>query len=275
VTAWATATRIARGTDPLTAEAPAAPPATPSSPEHPVLTDPPSSKPTTLAPADADGDGVPDASDNCVNIFNPDQADANRDATGDACATGGRDSTTPAAPTIAKSVNLTGVSGDVRIGIKGADGKVQYVDLSSVAQIPVGATVDTTGGQVTLTSADTSGKPQSGTFSGGSFTVIQRPRERGLVELKLAGPVTSCPTGSLRAKRKVNPIRRLWGRDHHGRFRTRGRHGTATVRGTRWLTEDRCDGTLYKVTQGAVDVRDPHVRGPVRLTAGERHLVRP
>ena len=34
------------------------------------------------------------------------------------------------------------------------------------------------------------------------------------------------------------------------------RHSHATVRGTRWLTEDRCGGTLTRVTEGAVVVRD-------------------
>ena len=34
---------------------------------------------------DADGDGVPDASDNCPNTPNPDQADSDGDGVGDAC----------------------------------------------------------------------------------------------------------------------------------------------------------------------------------------------
>ncbi len=34
---------------------------------------------------DSDGDGVPDASDNCPMVFNPDQADSNHDGFGDAC----------------------------------------------------------------------------------------------------------------------------------------------------------------------------------------------
>lgn len=37
------------------------------------------------APADADGDGVPDVNDNCVNTPNADQADTNSDGEGDAC----------------------------------------------------------------------------------------------------------------------------------------------------------------------------------------------
>lgn len=39
----------------------------------------------TLPTADADGDGVPDASDNCPAVANPDQADGDFDGTGDAC----------------------------------------------------------------------------------------------------------------------------------------------------------------------------------------------
>jgi hypothetical protein len=37
------------------------------------------------ASSDADGDGVPDGSDNCPAAANPDQADADRDRLGDAC----------------------------------------------------------------------------------------------------------------------------------------------------------------------------------------------
>jgi hypothetical protein len=40
-------------------------------------------QPTT----DSDNDGVPDATDNCPNVNNPDQRDTNRDGVGDACDT--------------------------------------------------------------------------------------------------------------------------------------------------------------------------------------------
>ncbi len=36
-------------------------------------------------PLDTDGDGVPDATDNCVLIYNPDQWDSNGNWIGDAC----------------------------------------------------------------------------------------------------------------------------------------------------------------------------------------------
>ena len=35
--------------------------------------------------ADTDGDGVPDAQDNCPTTFNPNQADWDNDGTGDVC----------------------------------------------------------------------------------------------------------------------------------------------------------------------------------------------
>jgi hypothetical protein len=38
-------------------------------------------------PPDADGDGIPDASDNCPAVFNPNQADCDGDGTGDLCDT--------------------------------------------------------------------------------------------------------------------------------------------------------------------------------------------
>jgi hypothetical protein len=38
-----------------------------------------------IAPIDTDGDGRPDATDNCPTIFNPTQADCNNNGVGDAC----------------------------------------------------------------------------------------------------------------------------------------------------------------------------------------------
>ncbi|AFU98474.1 PHB depolymerase family esterase [Simiduia agarivorans] len=40
-------------------------------------------------PTDTDGDGVPDATDNCPAVANPDQADSDGDGTGDACDSSG------------------------------------------------------------------------------------------------------------------------------------------------------------------------------------------
>src|SRR6185437_5907630 len=42
-----------------------------------------------------------------------------------------------------------------------------------------------------------------------------------------------------------------------GNSRTEGHDGSATVRGTTWLVEDRCNGTtFFKTKRGIVSVRD-------------------
>ena len=69
-------------------------------------------------------------------------------------------------------------------------------------------------------------------------------------------------------------VRRLWGRDRGGRFRSHGRHSHATVRGTRWVTVDRCDGTATRVTEGAVAVRDFTRHRTVVVRAGHTYVAK-
>ena len=71
--------------------------------------------------------------------------------------------------------------------------------------------------------------------------------------------------------KKKKPVRRLWGHGK-GRFRTKGRYSSATVRGTEWVTTDRCDGTLTSVTQGVVSVRDFTRNKTVSVAAGKSYL---
>lgn len=114
--------------------------------------------------------------------------------------------------------------------------------------IPVGSTVDVTSGHVKLTSAKRYGGTQSGEFSQGAFVVTQ-DKSTDLTDLKLAGGSFGTCAAAARAHKPVvgasNKRRRLFGRAH-GHFRTRGRNSSATVRGTEWLTEDRCTGTVVK-----------------------------
>jgi ferric-dicitrate binding protein FerR (iron transport regulator) len=86
----------------------------------------------------------------------------------------------------------------------------------------------------------------------------------------------TCTGGRARAAAastgKRPPRRALWGRDDHGRFRTRGSNSVATVRGTAWYVEDRCDGTLTRVSKGSVSVRDLHRQRTVVVKAGKSYL---
>ena len=51
------------------------------------------------------------------------------------------------------------------------------------------------------------------------------------------------------------PVRRLWGTGK-GRYVTKGKYASATVRGTFWEVADYCDGTLIQVRTGTVAVKD-------------------
>ena len=75
-------------------------------------------------------------------------------------------------------------------------------------------------------------------------------------------------------KKKRKPPRRLWGSDSKGKFRTRGGNSVATVRGTAWYVEDRCDGTLTRVSKGSVSVYDRGRHRTVVVRAGHSYLAR-
>ena len=107
--------------------------------------------------------------------------------------------------------------------------------------------IDATHGKVKLISAKPTGGTQSGVFSEGAFVVTQRKSD-GLTDLTLSGGDFSvcnkaAAAGAPITAAKRNRRRRLFGRAH-GRFRSRGRNSSATVKGPDWLTEDRCDGTV-------------------------------
>jgi hypothetical protein len=180
----------------------------------------------------------------------------------------------PPPPVLGKSVNVDERDGAVMVKVPGVPA---FVALSQVASVPVGSIVDTRNGSVTLRTALPDGKTQSAVFHGGLFEVRQPKRAAGVTETRLRGPLPTCGSGSARAattskERKRRPSRRLWGRDNNGRFRTRGGNSVATVRGTSWFTEDRCDGTLTRVSSGSVSVRDLRQHRTILVRAGQSYL---
>ena len=98
-----------------------------------------------------------------------------------------------------------------------------------------------------------------------------------LVELRLvSGNFSVCkrtPAMLGKAKPPQKTVRRLWAKGA-GQFRTRGRYASAAVRGTYWLTADRCDGTLTSVKQGKVEVFDFVKRVRVTVPAGKSYAGR-
>src|SRR6201999_1589512 len=137
----------------------------------------------------------------------------------------------------------------------------------------LGSTGDVKKGVVRLTSEPApGGDPQSANFYGGIFLVTQ---PGGIVVLKLTEALAKCaPADASGSARKKPKSRRLWG-DGRGRFQTNGQYSSATVRGTKWLVQDSCRGTLTRVATGVVAVRDRVKKKNVRLTAGKSYLARP
>jgi hypothetical protein len=177
------------------------------------------------------------------------------------------------APELGTQVGAAPESGTVLVMEKGSDA---FAPLDADAGLPVGSVVDARDGAVKLTTRLASGGTQSGTFWGAVFQVRQRRSEGGLTELILRGPKMDCgPRTSRAAKARPHRRRGLWGRDSKGRWRTRGRGSQATTRGTRWYTEERCDGTFTKVSEGAVEVRDFRRKRTVIVKAGHSYLAGP
>jgi hypothetical protein len=177
----------------------------------------------------------------------------------------------PPPPTPGQTVNVVPVSGRVLVREPGSG---RFVELTATDQLPVGSQVDTTGGTIQLTAARAGGATDTTNFFDGIFTILQ-DAPTALTELRLEGGDFSCLEPSafgLQATKK--PIRRLWG-SGKGKFRTRGKYSSATVRGTRWKTEDRCDGTLTLVEEGVVAVRDFVRNADVTLRVGQSYLAAP
>ncbi len=211
----------------------------------------------------------------------------------------------PPPPVLGKSVNVTTVSGVVYIelppGAKLASvspfsaGSLEaqafaaltkgqsFVPLTEARQIPVGSTLDTTGGVARITTATTSskkGKLQSGDFGAGIFKLLQRRTQRGLTDLNIIDNHSARQVCASSGKARIaatHPSSKVLGRlnaSSHGRFTARGHYSAATVRGTIWSVANQCDGTLTRVKRGVVSVRDFRRRKTITLFTGESYLAR-
>jgi hypothetical protein len=196
----------------------------------------------------------------------------------------------PAPPVPGKSAVVRVVSGTVLIKLPGKG----FVPLTAAANIPIGSQLDTTKGRVALTTAaDTGGtKTQTADFYRGIFQVKQTvPKKKPskpaalTTDLVMKGQIARSQCAPLKGaraaadaakKKKKGPkavLGQLWG-NGKGKFRTNGKYSSATVRGTIWLVQDRCDGTLTKVTRGTVRVRDNRRKKTVTVKAGHSYLAR-
>ena len=188
------------------------------------------------------------------------------------------------------SAIVQAVSGRITVTLPGQS---SHSVASLGENVPIGTVVDATNGTAALTTAFTKrGATQRAIFFDGKFTVRQRRGTGSITDIILsssrfgalcgrgsraasarAGGTLIAKSAASKSGKSKKVVSRLWG-DGKGRFRTKGRNGAATVRGTRWLTEERCDGTLTRVRRGRVSVKDNRTGKTVTVTAGHSYLAR-
>ena len=142
--------------------------------------------------------------------------------------------------------------------------------------------------KITTTRNRSGSNTQSAKFYDGRFQLRQSDGKKPLTTARLSGELEDCSSdrsgaGLDHAAKKAKKGRSLFG-SGSGRFRTSGNSGSATVRGTTWLLEDRCDGSTFirvdsshvRPPKTALDVDDFGKPGKrdVHLAVGESYLAR-
>jgi len=237
-------------------------------------------RPAQQPVGDRDGDSILDAADNCPDAANKDQADKDKDEIGDVC----DESDASVGPLLAKRVIAKIQSGTVTVQLPGQ----AFKPLNGAIVLPVGSVVDATKGRLAVTSAAGAAKSskvptQKADFYDGIFQIKQRRAKAPVTDIELrsanfnkvcgrSSRTTGAGAGAAQSTAK-KVVARLWG-NGKGLFRTRGRHSSGTVRGTIWLTEERCEGTFTRVTKGVVIVRDLRLKRDITVRAGRGYLAR-
>jgi hypothetical protein len=249
---------------------------------------------------DADGDGVPDARDDCPAAANAGQADADHDGVGDACETlpPGTDP-----PVTGQSVVVQVLSGSVFVKLPAAAASSSarrfaqaaplagFVPLKGIASVPVDTVVDARRGRLAIESSvdgrriGSGGARQSAVLAAGIFRVRQLrlalgSRKRTPTDFVLtsapgaeAACVSAPATGPIKG-RAHSIVRALSATTTKGNFRIVGGAGISSARDATWASEDRCDGTRTDVGKGHVAVLDRKRKRTVTVGAGRSYLVR-
>jgi hypothetical protein len=243
---------------------------------------------------DRDGDGIADASDNCPDKANSDQADSDKDGVGNAC-----DVLPPGdrPPEPGKTAVVKLLSGDVfvklptktTLGFDGMRAPFQdsgFVPLKGVASLPVGSTVDARKGELQVQSAangyaakDRKARKTEARIRAGMFAIKQAKLKKkakksasiatdiGLVTP--AGGAVACAASktSKGVVRSVSVVAK-------GVLRTLGGAANATAKDATFIATDRCDGTLTQVGKGKVSVAVKGKKKPITVRSGQGYFVK-
>jgi hypothetical protein len=179
-------------------------------------------------------------------------------------------------PRFGKTANLEPVSGTTFVKLPRSN---TFTRLRAPVQIPLGSTIDATHGRVRVISARNKRRTtQAAEFYSGEFKLLQPMHGKPMTVLDLIGfDPSACKNVPRRRGRLARAHHRksvsLWG-SGHGNYQTTGLHGSATVQGTIWLTQDSCAGTFFKAQRDSVIVRDFTLNRTVILHTGQHYLAR-
>lgn len=195
------------------------------------------------------------------------------------------------APTLGKNVDITPVSGDVRVK---ETGHKNFKHVRKGALVPNGSQVDASNGSVQMTLALPGGRYETGVFYDGQFQLHQDGKSGATTATLTSNhgmqycPATAIGPGKAvgiasaaratasaakaKGKGKGKKIGSLWS-NAHGNFTTKGSGGAAAVLGTKWYTENTCAGTYFRVVRDKIKVTAyyPH-RHTVVVTAGHSYF---
>jgi 6-phosphogluconolactonase (cycloisomerase 2 family) len=151
------------------------------------------------------------------------------------------------APKLHKTADAYAVSGKVYVKLPGSK---KFIPLSQAKTLPIGTVIDARHGTVELVFAKPGGGTMEGQYWQGEFTFAQAKNGNVTVTL-VGGDLAACK----RTSKRHAPVaiaaggrgRSLWSHVK-GRFTTKGRAASGSVRGTEWLTQDTCAGTRISVT---------------------------
>src|SRR5581483_2133772 len=196
----------------------------------------------------------------------------------------------PGAPSIGRTFNIAPVSGVVLVKLNGF-----FQPITQVRQFPKNTLFDVLGGTLRLTTATGGhpasdaaakgkgkkgkGKTQTGTFGGAVFKITQA--HNGLATVTLVenafkgGPsFKKCGGKASDASAASSRTLQLLKSSAKGKFATKGKYAAATVRGTKWTTADRCNGTQVHDATGSVAVTDLVRHKTIVLHAGQSYLAK-
>jgi hypothetical protein len=196
----------------------------------------------------------------------------------------------PGAPTLGQTFNISPVSGLVLIKVHGV-----FVPLTQIRQIPKNTVINALHGTLQVITAagghpasDAAAKgkkhkgkvkTQTGRFAGAIFKITQA--RNGLATMTLVegavkgGPsFAKCKGKAGDAYAAASKTLQLLKSSAKGKFSTKGKYAAATVRGTKWTTADRCDGTQVHVNSGSVAVTDFVRHKTVVLHGGQTYLAK-